>query len=265
MKLIKLVLLVALILPGSSSQAQVRLYLWAWDRAEDLRWVASGVGVAYFAAQLDARDRALIAIWRKAPLRVRPDTSLLPVLHVEGFARHVPRTLDEAAVELWAQALVDAARRTGSRAFQIDFEARSSQKEFYAHVLQRVRQQLPEDWISITALASWCGERAWLARLPVDEIVPMYFRMGPAERQLWHARLAAPATLPARCRQAAGFATDEAGHADLSSTADFHEYLFSPRAWRPAMLEPYLSLYPVPSSGLHYPASNPSFQGVVLP
>jgi hypothetical protein len=35
-------------------------------------------------------------------------------------------------------------------------------------------------FISITALASWCeGTKSWLTGLPVDEIVPMAFSMGP--------------------------------------------------------------------------------------
>ena len=226
--------------------AHAGLYLWAWDRAEDLRWVGPGVGVAYFAVQLDARDRALIVNWRRSPLRVRPDTPLMPVLHIEAFSPRVSRTLDDAAVEIWAQTLVDAVQRTGSRSFQIDFEARDSQKVFYFRVLQRVRQQLPEHWISVTALASWCGEDQWLAALPVNEIVPMYFRMGPAERNLWRARLLVPHKLPPACRLAAGMATDELAHVQAvhgqgnhPALAGYRWYLFAPRAWRPDMLEHY--------------------------
>lgn len=244
-----------MVLCCSNLPAWAGLYLWAWDRAEDLRWVESGVGIAYFAAQLDARERGLSVSWRRPPLHVRPDTPLLPVLHIEAFAPRVPRILDEDAAEIWAQTLVDTVLRTGSRSFQIDFEARGSQKLFYASVLQRIRHQLPDHWISITALASWCSDEQWLTTLPVNEIVPMYFRMGPTERQLWRTRLLVPHKLPKSCRAAAGMATDELadvqvahGRGDHPALSGYHWYLFSPQPWKPDMLEPYRRWRALPAS-----------------
>ena len=62
---------------------------------------------------------------------------------------------------------------------QIDFDATRSQRAFYANVLSEVRKRIPEDTrLSITALASWTLFDNWLDSLPVDEAVPMLFRMG---------------------------------------------------------------------------------------
>ena len=37
--------------------------------------------------------------------------------------------------------------------------------------------------LSITALASWCSWDSWLHDLPIDEAVPMFFRMEPDHRR----------------------------------------------------------------------------------
>jgi hypothetical protein len=47
-------------------------------------------------------------------------------------------------------------------------------------VLRAVRATLPAGReLSMTALASWCDTERWLGTAPVDEVVPMLFRMGP--------------------------------------------------------------------------------------
>lgn len=76
-------------------------------------------------------------------------------------------------------ALVLKNRRMDS--IQIDFDARTSQRNFYACYLHALKRALPEGMpLSITALASWAMGDNWLAAadLPVDEVVPMFFSMG---------------------------------------------------------------------------------------
>src|SRR5207245_3835544 len=63
---------------------------------------------------------------------------------------------------------------------QVDFDATASQRAFYRELLERLRARLaPGTPISITALASWCVGDHWLGDLPIDEAVPLRFRMGP--------------------------------------------------------------------------------------
>lgn len=238
------------------SYARADLWLWAWDRHEDLRWIPADVGVAYFAAEFIAVGTRFDATARRAGLRVRPDTPLLAVLHIEAFDPRHPPVLDAAAVERWADGLQRAIRRLGLPAAQIDFEARAGQQAFYADVLRALRARLPPDFrLSATALASWCGNPDWLDALPLDEIVPMYFRMGPAERELWRHRMLDPGRLPAvSCRRAAGIATDEwqafSGDLNDATFAPFDGrrlYLFSPSAWRAEALHS-LQRTPSPST-----------------
>jgi len=231
---------IALLAP-SLAQAHDDVWLWAWDRPEDLRWIPADVGVAFFAAEFVAAGARFDATGRRAALRVRPDTPRLAVLHIEAFDPRHPPDLDAAAVTRWADGLQRVIRRLGVPAAQIDFEARAGQQAFYADVLQALRARLPPEFrLSATALASWCGNPAWLDALPLDEVVPMYFRMGAAERALWRRRMLDPERLPANaCRRAAGLSTDEwqvfARDLPDPALAPFDGrrlYLFSPSAWR---------------------------------
>lgn len=231
-------------------RASADTWLWAWDRNEDLRWLPSHIGVAYFAVQFDARGSSLTLQPRRPILRAPAANALLPVLHIEAFHTAHPATMDAQAVALWADRLADTINRLGTARVQIDFEARASQRQFYHDVLLALREKLPPAFkLSITALASWCGDPAWLAALPVDEIVPMYFRMGPAERDLWRQRLLHAEQLPRVCRGAAGLSIDElhalsGGGALLPglSAGGRSIYLFAPRAWRPSMLEDFMEM-----------------------
>ena len=66
------------------------------------------------------------------------------------------------------------------RGVQIDFDATLSERDAYRALIHDVRKRLgPATPLSITALASWCIGDDWLNGLPVDEAIPMLFRMGP--------------------------------------------------------------------------------------
>jgi hypothetical protein len=89
----------------------------------------------------------------------------------------------------------------------------------------------------MTALVSWCanGNTVWLNSLPVDEIVPMFFRMGvwQEERTDYLNAFAGKALtrhlIPAKFRGSIGLATDEIS--DIRSLQASRVYLFSPDAW----------------------------------
>ncbi|UXI70101.1 hypothetical protein [Tahibacter amnicola] len=240
-KVLPRLLAVALALVSACVAAEPVNWVWAWDRPEDLRWLPPDVGVAWFAGQFDARGEAFRFTGRRAVLRIRPETKRMPVLHIEAFDRRYPPVLDDAAVARWSDALFEAIRRLDAPVVQIDFEARSGQQRFYRDVLAALRGRLPAaQRISATALASWCGDAAWVDGLPVDELVPMYFRMGAAERGLWQRRMRQSDSLPRACRKAAGIATDEwtrhgsaFGPDPMGAFAGRVLYLFSPRSWQP--------------------------------
>ena len=154
-----------------------RVMLWAWERPEDLTFAPQlGVGVAALDRTVTLRGAAIDVQPRRQPLRVDASTPIVSVVRIEADAA-AAREADPARV---AEAIVRAARRPGTRALQIDFDATRSQRDLYRRLVHEVRTRLPRDLpLSMTALASWCAGDAWIDELPVDEVVPMLFEMGP--------------------------------------------------------------------------------------
>jgi hypothetical protein len=111
---------------------------------------------------------------------------------------------------------------------QIDFDATVSERNFYRSLLTRVRQELPASTrLSITALASWCAGDDWLSDLPIDEAVPMLFRLGVDQRQ-FQRRLETGQRFESRmCQNSAGVSTDE----PVNTPAVRRLYIFSPQPW----------------------------------
>jgi hypothetical protein len=208
--------------------------IWAWEEPEDLRSLPPTVGVAYLAETLLLSERMRIMPRRQA-LRVAPNAPVMAVVRIEtvpGFADS-----PELRQEL-EQQLAQVARRSGVRGLQIDFDATVSQLPFYRAVLQTLRLAIPRsEPLSITALASWCGERSWLQGLPLDEAVPMLFRMGgPREmiKETWE-------RYPLRqrlCRGSRGISVDEPQPGVLQTiNPATRVYLFLPGPWQPWELQ----------------------------
>jgi hypothetical protein len=209
-----------------------RVMLWAWERHEDVRTIdPREVGIAYLAKTLFLRQGNVVPRPRLQPLQVPPATVLMPVVRIESD-KLSPPTLDPGQRTRVVAEIVALGRVFTTPAMQIDFDATVSERAFYRAVLHDLRRALPDTTrISITALASWCLADNWLAGLPIDEAVPMLFRMG-ADRQrvLWHLQTGGDV----RClptQQSLGLAADE----PLPQVPSGKRlYIFSPRAWSPA-------------------------------
>src|SRR5258706_16476678 len=114
---------------------------------------------------------------------------------------------------------------------QVNFDAPASERASYRELLTQLRGKLPPSpALSITALASWCKGDNWLEDLPVDEAVPVLFRMG-GERKQFLSGLAAWETFSlTACRTTAGGSTGET-LAHLPQIQNL--FLFYPRLWSP--------------------------------
>jgi hypothetical protein len=211
------------------------LVLWAWERPEDLRGLAPDMGVAFLAQTLVVDSDRLQVVPRRQPLRVSPTTSLVAVTRIES----VPNRSTGPALARETQSLrsdiVHAIAGTSSLpqvvGVQVDFDAVLSERAFYARVLRELKPALdPAIVLSMTALASWCMDDDWLRGLPVDEVVPMLFRMGASQpgRQRAAASLQAAA-----CRGSVGTALDEP--TPLPSDRR-RVYVFSPKPWTEALV-----------------------------
>jgi hypothetical protein len=203
-----------------------RLTVWAWQRPELLEFLdPNQVGVAYLDQTLYVRDYVK-AEPRVQPLRVPFGTRVIAVVRIE-----MPAGYSSASEENKAKivaALLLSARRGGVSALQVDFDAVKSQRAFYRDVLVHLRQQMPPRMpLSITALASWCAYDNWIADLPVDEAVPMLFRMG-RERGLFDRRGPAAVIREPLCSSSLGLSTDEPWPAE---TKGKRLYVFHGRSW----------------------------------
>jgi hypothetical protein len=182
------------------------------------------VRVAYLDRTIQFDAGRMAVRYRQQPLLVSPGTPLTSVVRLETRGRAPqPRQADSTAV------LVIEAVHERTAALQIDFDARRSDRPFYAALLKSVRASLPRGIpLSITALASWCVDDPWIDTRDVDEIVPMLFQMGPDARHVL-TRLEQDGRWPVEaCNGAAGLATDER-HDRLPPARSV--YVFNPRAW----------------------------------
>jgi hypothetical protein len=206
-----------------------RIIVWAWERPEDLaRLDARDVGVAYLAKTLTLdRDRVLVRP-RRQPLTVPPGATVIPVVRIEagapGTASLGAEQRDRVAAEI-----VGLAQLPGVAALQVDFDARVSERPFYRGVLAAVRLRAPADVkLSITALASWCLYDDWISDLPIDEAVPMLFRLGRDGEAVRSCLRSGGDFRAAHAGFSLGISTDE----PLPKLPPGRRvYLFHPRAW----------------------------------
>jgi hypothetical protein len=199
--------------------------LWAWERPENLTFLdPQKTAVAFLAKTITLHDDKIAVKPRLQPLQVARNTKLIAVVRIEIDRAGTP-ALSEAQLEQTAHEVFSL---SGVSVVQIDFDATVSQRDFYRRLLQRVRYELsPSTGLSITALASWCAGDNWIDDLPVDEAVPMLFRMG-VERPQFQRRLESGQPFEASlCRNSAGVSTDEI----VAVPAASRLYIFNPQPW----------------------------------
>lgn len=206
--------------------------LWAWERPENLISIdPATVGVAFLARTLYLRGSEVIVRPRFQPLRVPPQTSLIAVVRIETDG---PKPFDGQRQKA-VSAIAELSSLPGVRAVQIDFDARQSERSFYRDLLRDVRNSLdPTIPLSMTALASWCMYDNWLAGLPIDEAVPMLFRMGVDETNVL-SFLSRKKRFPAsQCQNSVGLSLDE----PLAQLPPHRRmYIFNPKPWSESALQ----------------------------
>jgi hypothetical protein len=153
--------------------------LWVWERRENLGGIDPRTTAI---ATLDSTlliGRGVTVIPRRQPVIYPDRVRRISVIRIEA-----PGDIAPGLEGPTASLIVDLASNDPHiAALQIDFDARRSQRPFYARLLREVRRRMPPSLpLSMTALASWCTYDDWLSGLPVDEAVPMFFRMEPDRR-----------------------------------------------------------------------------------
>jgi Protein of unknown function (DUF3142) len=201
--------------------------IWAWERPEDLRRIdPQSISVAFLARTLTLQSERVAVRPRMQPLQVPPGTRLIAVVRIESRIDQGSALDDLLGDATRASA---AALAPGIQELQIDFDARVSERAFYRRLLAGVRATLPSSVpLSITALASWCMADRWIDGLPIDEAVPMLFRMGVDDANVRRHLAAGGDFSAAACRTSVGISTDER---QPTVPAGRKRYVFNPRAW----------------------------------
>lgn len=223
-----------------------RLTLWAWDRAEFLEGfdgaALARAGVPKQAVAVAYLDQTILLTADGVGSRPR----LQPVVFPEGAVRvAVARIevgpgsdLSAGAVNEVVRLLLRSAGRPRIAALQVDFDAGKSQRAFYREVLTTLRKRMPRELpLSITALASWCAYDDWIHDLPVDEAVPMFFRMEPEWRNVSETDLNRDSDYQVReplCARSIGLSVRERWPA---LTNGRRLYLFADYGWQPSTIQ----------------------------
>lgn len=227
---------IALFLAAAVIPAAAQPVLWAWERPEELASLPPAYEVAAIVGVIELRGEAMTARGRRFPLALATEAAPpIGVIHIE---------IDPAIPLRWtptlrAQVTEAALSYAGPyRSVQIDMEVRHSQRAVLLDVLSGVRAGLPAGaTLSMTALASWCDTERWLAAAPVDEIVPMLFRMGKRGQRL-RAKLESGGDFAEpRCRTALGISLD----APTAFPPGRRVYVFNPRVWDAASVAALVS------------------------
>ena len=214
--------------PDTVSSPTPAYYLWAWRRTEDLSFVNSSaiagtVKGAIWTGTVRWEDGRMTVIPRLNPVTYPSGMEIVAVTRLEIAG--IP-TLSTAAE--MAEILVQTGSPFNPAEYQIDFDARLSQRVFYRQLLRALRGRIGDTALSIAALASWCFHDAWIDTLPIDAAVPMIYRMGP-DTDYIRTTLFAKRKFPAPiCHGNIGYSADE----PLAPIDRLERvFLFHPQPW----------------------------------
>ncbi len=202
----------------TATPGHTKLWIWAWERREDLRFLehAPGVGVAFLARTVSLGPRGLSVVPRRQPLLLPEGTKPKAVVRLtlpEGYlASREPLTVREMSALV--DALVAPLREAPTEGIQLDFDARASEEPFRHALLQALAAEMharyPGTAFSTTALAARCMRNTPDSDPSEGEVVPMLFSMGPDAVNV-RLGLQAWGDFPSvRCRSALGIMVGDA-------------------------------------------------------
>jgi hypothetical protein len=215
--------------------------LWAWERPEDFSFInRKNVGVAFLAKTLWLRSDRVVVRRRLQPLTIPDGTQVIAVARVESDRSDKP-SLSEQQLTIFVQEISEMASLPRVVAVQVDFDATTSERKFYRDAIVRLREQLkPTVPLSITALGSWCEGDNWLTSLPVDEAVPMLFRMGVDREQILSRIDSRDGFTAKPCQMSVGVSTDEVVSLTFPRK---RTYIFSPKPWSADSFNTAMEIY----------------------
>jgi hypothetical protein len=209
-----------------------KVILWAWERPENLEFLdPERFGVAFLAQTLVLKGDEVVMRPRRQPLIVAPKTKLIAVTRIESQkTTGASVTLSPAQRSKVVSLVTHTMELKNVAAIQIDFDAVTSERSFYRALLEDLRGQLPDNVpLTMTALASFCIGDRWIKDLPVDEAVPMIFRMGTDNTAIRTLLASGKDFRVPLCQRSYGIAVDEP--VEMNFDPSRRLYVFNVRPW----------------------------------
>jgi hypothetical protein len=208
--------------------------IWAWERPEDLRFLdPNRHAVAFLAQTLIVQSDDVIFQPRRQPIQFSPGTYLIAVTRIETSRDSEKRP---GLSQNQRKSIVDYLKKSielpNVKAVQIDFDAVTSEREFYRELITETRNAIdPNISLTITALTSWCLGDRWLEGLSVDDAVPMLFDIGPSRKEVTDLLERGDDFNEPKCRNSYGVSVNEPPIKGVKK--DRRIYLFKSAAWTP--------------------------------
>ena len=217
-----------LLLSSCSSEEPPKpaLILWALDRPEKLTFIdPNQTEVAVLRGAISINESGVLAQPRRVSVEAPDKTKFISVVKIDAgrFDGYVPTTFDG---ERCVTSIREWTANANSTSLQIEFDAGMAQRPFYRNLLKALRPSFQR--LTIAAPAAWCTTDPWVQDLPVDEVIPMLFRMGGTGGAVMDV-LASSGDFPLDiCKGHYGYSPDE----KLAvSPPVIRIYAFNPRPW----------------------------------
>lgn len=215
-----------------NNQQRNGLYVWAWERPEDLRFLknsADKITIVYYAGDVVIKSGSMVIHPRRNKLLLPSGARAMPLIRIDNFDKAV--ALTEERVQAIQNFIVRACSVPGVSGCQIDFDATISERPVYAKLITEVKKEIPNNIsLSITALVSWCDKFSWLDNTAIDYAVPMFYRLGSDRAQIQNNRVGQTFMKSKKCQSAVGVSVDER-IPDKRYLRGRDIYLFNPNPW----------------------------------
>ncbi len=207
-----------------------KIFLWAWERPEDLLFLDDkNIGIAFYSGTLIFDDSDVFFSPRLQLLKTNPETRVMPVVRIVNQERQTE--LSDEQIEKAVDLIVKNCTQEKVSACQIDFDVKSSEIDCYKKMINKLRKKLPRSIsLSVTTLVSWCHSGSWIDDLPIDKAVPMFFSLG-ADEYVIREGLTGQSFMQAKhCQKAIGISINEP-LPEEKYLKNKTIYIFNNRAW----------------------------------
>lgn len=207
---------------------QREIYLYAWERPEDFSFLDkdSYTTIVFYAGDVVIKNNKAVFNLRRNQLIIPEGIKHFPLVRIDSFDSPDALVKNEAEIASFVINICGLYKEC-----QIDFEARTSEYNFYINLMNKVRAVLPNNKISATALASWCSSPSFIDNLSADIAVPMFYRMGRDAFKIKSGEVGSWFLSNSKCSDTIALSVDELDFNPRRYMRGKSVYLFNPDPW----------------------------------